>query len=308
MKRSRSNLELGDDVPIPMMDWDDVVDVVCVGSGGGLIAAGLTAARAGCDVYVATVPSAPRRDGGCGRPWGSDLSSRLGVDDVNDETVGHLNQAVEEFAPVVCADDDFDLPVRILEDRQPPSGTVEPFRGAQLGTWARRCATSPNGVLFNRVTHRQMSEARAAGGVALEVAVIGSFGAGHASVSSGLTAWLYEQASSAGVEIDTVERLERLVFEDGHLVGVIVGTAEGRRAVRALHDVIIGTGELRSEDAPLNEPNGLPSDMRLCLVSQFASKFARLELVSSPVALVEVGQQSRPRVSANEASGYARRR
>lgn len=272
------------DAAATTLDWDDEVDVVCVGSGSGLLAAALVAARAGDEVYVGTVQSTPRIGAGCGQPWGAELSSRLGVDDTDDDTVDHFCRTVEEFGPVVDADADVLLPVRILRGRAPSarrrSDPVPAFRGADLGGWARRCAASPNGVLFNRVTRRHMTEARAASGVALEVAVIGAVGGRQPATPPGLSNWLRELASSEGVGVEPVQRLSRLVFEEGDLVGVVVDTAAGPWAVRAHRDVIVGIGDPGLDDSGLIDGHGVPSDMRLCLVSQFASRFARLELVT----------------------------
>jgi hypothetical protein len=144
-----------------------------------------------------------------------------------------------------------------------------------------------------------MNDARAASGVALEVAVIGSVGTGHSPASAGLTDWLRGQASSEGVDVDPVQRLQRLVFEDGDLVGVVVDTASGPWAVRAQHDVIVGLGV---DDAGMNGLEGAPGDMRLCLVSQFASRFARLELVTSHASAVHPVEQMPSPVGANEVS------
>ena len=56
-------------------------------------------------------------------------------------------------------------PVRTVDDIAPPPrphdrAALEPFFGASLEKWARRCAAAPNGVLYDRVGKRQMTEMR----------------------------------------------------------------------------------------------------------------------------------------------------
>jgi hypothetical protein len=251
-----------------MMRWDDEVDVLCIGMGGGVVAAGIVAARAELDVYVgvstappiATCPDQP--------------------------TVAFFEEFTEEFdIGESCASDE--LPVRVVDDLDPqPAGPrrrvhIEPFFGAELLPWARHCVASQSGVLYNRVTERQMVPLRSGSGERVEAAIVGAVPAGRDVNRPLLSRWLADEAQAEGVKLHPLAGLSRLVFEEDLLVGAVVNTQRGPWAVRAHHDVIIGTGA--SEVDPLipePAPGEAISPITVALVSKNASRFGRLELLT----------------------------
>ncbi len=254
--------------------WDHEVDVVCIGAEGGVLAAGLVAANADCDLYLGiTEPTAPH----------GDLASALGYRGVDGQTTKHL--AGFEYAFTDADRERTRWPVRAVEDAAPARsgrrGAVEPFFGAALEQWAHRCGAAPNALVYNRVTKRQMTALRStARGEKIEAAVVGSIELtpGRPAVSVG--GWLRDEASAAGLLPDTDVRLVKLVFEDG-VAGALVETRDGVQAVRARENLIIAVGDAAmSSRQPLISATE-PMTVDLCVVSKAASRFGELEIVTA---------------------------
>jgi hypothetical protein len=149
-------------------------------------------------------------------------------------------------------------PVRAVEEVAPPRShrrqAVEPFFGAALEQWAHRCPAAPNGLVYNRVTRRQMTEMRScARGEKVEVAVVGS------------------------VELSPTLP----VFEDDGVAGALIETQDGVLAVCARENLIIGT-----RDFPMERTHPLVTATEsvtasVCLVSKPASRFGEIEIVTT---------------------------
>jgi FAD binding domain len=93
--------------------------------------------------------------------------------------------------------------------------------------------------------------------------------------------WLDAQVLDRGIEIQHATSLDRLVFEEGAVVGAEFTTPGGTIAVRARHGVMVAGG---GPSAALATGQALPGDdaqLRLCLVGQTASRFGRVELLTS---------------------------
>ena len=159
---------------------------------------------------------------------------------------------------------------------------VEPFFGAALEQWAHRCAAAPNGLVYNRVTRRQMTEMRScARGEKVEVAVVGSVELSPTLPALSMMDWLRSQAEDFGLQPETDVRLVKLVFEDDGVAGALIETQDGVLAVRARENLIIGT-----RDFPMERTHPLVTatesvTANVCLVSKPASRFGELEIVTA---------------------------
>ncbi len=87
------------------------------------------------------------------------------------------------------------------------------------------------------------------------------------------------------MDIDVLDAapLDRLVFEDGRVVGVVLATADGPYAIRARRGVTISPTERDFSGADPVLPD-YEASMRVCVVGRTASRFGRVELVSVAAA------------------------
>ena len=254
--------------------WDLEVDVVCLGAEGGVLAAGIVAANAGFDVYVGISESTA----------GGDLATPLGYRGGDGQTTRHL--AGFDYAFTAGVRPHGLWPVRAVEEVTPPRfhrrGVIEPFFGAALEQWAYRCAAAPHGVVYDRVTKRQMTEIRSSTkGEKVEDAIVGSVELGPALPPLSLSRWLRAQAAEADLVPDADVRLNRLVFEDNAIAGALIETRDGQLAVRARENLIVGVGRPAHDHLhPLVSATNQVS-VNVCLVSKAASRFGELEIVTA---------------------------
>jgi hypothetical protein len=154
---------------------------------------------------------------------------------------------------------------------------VETFVGARLRDWAAQCVASPYGVMYSQVSDRNMITTHSRGGEAIEAALIGRLDLDPEQPGPALDQWLSGQVRDRDIEIYEDSPLQRLVFDDGQVVGAVVDTPEGAVALRARRNVVVATGRFRSNTGLL----GLgPVSVHVCVVSQIASRFARVELLT----------------------------
>jgi hypothetical protein len=263
------------EIMITETHWDLEVDVVCIGSEGGVLAAGIVAANAGADVYVG-ISASPH--------GGGDLSAPVSYRGGDGQTTRHLAGFDYAFTGPGRAQGCW--PVRAVEDVAPPRSNrravIEPFFGAALEQWAQRCAAAPHGLVYDRVTRRQMTERRSGTrGEKVEAAIVGTVELSPGLPPLSLNRWLRAQASEADLLPDPDVRLIKLIFEDSAIAGALVDTREGLMAVRARENLIIGIGEPGRQHAhPLVSATD-PVTVNVCLVSKSASRFAELEILTA---------------------------
>ncbi len=266
--------ELKTEIMLTETQWDHEVDVVCIGAEGAVLATGLVAANAGFDVYLGiSEPS----DGG-------DLAASLGYQGGDGQTTEHLGGFDYAFGGVGRARNVW--PVRAVEQVAPPRSdrrfAVVPFVGAALEQWANRCASSPNSLVYNRVTRRQMTEMRnPTRGEQVEVAVVGSVELSPGLPAWSLMDWLRSQAGEVGLQPETDVRLVKLAFEDGEVAGALIDSQGGVSAVRARENLVVGTRDFPTEHPLPLVTSTEPVTVSVCLVSKAASRFAELELVTA---------------------------
>ena len=254
------------------MQWDHAVDIVSVGPDAGALATAIVALDGGQTVFVAQ--SASLRVG---------PRCRFGIDVSDGDTNAYLDAVTEVAGPAIPGAQVRGLPVRLVADALPPSlgcsrrrGTVEPFVGARLGSWAADCLSASHGVLYSHVTARNMATVCSSSGEKFEVAVLGAVEPGAAQPGWSIEDWLSEQADARGIDVHRGAALTRLVFDDGRVVGAVIQTPDGMCAVSARRGVVVATGG----SATVVDP--IPDDklVRVGIVSKTASRFGRLELLA----------------------------
>jgi hypothetical protein len=216
---------------------------------------------------------------------GGDLAASLSYRGGDGPTTKHLAGFDYAFGGVGRAQSFW--PVRAVEDAAPPRAhrrvVVEPFFGAVLEQWAHRCAAAPNGLVYNRVTKRQMTETRSCTrGEKVEVAVVGSVELSPGLPALSLKDWLRSQAREVDLQPETDVRLVKLVFEDDGVAGALIETPDGVLAVRARENLIVGTRDFPTERTHPLVSATEPVTANICLVSKAASRFGELEIVTAP--------------------------
>ncbi len=277
--------------------WDEEVDVVCTGSGIAGLAHAVTVAALGGAVFVA---------GGRGdtEPGGSAVAVRSRVDrlhwldvDVPDpKTNEYFAALASDLGPLTRSAGSVDVPIRVVEHAVPidPRGAVAPFVGARLRDWAARCLVSPYGFLYTRVSDWQSTKLRTVEGDSLEFADIGSITPDPANIGGSILDWLIAQARDRDIEVNRATSLQRIVFEEGVVVGAEFATTDGPMAVRARHGVAIAGG---GPQVAIATGQSLPADdptLRVCLVAQTASRFGRVELFTSEPFVARAASTCRP--------------
>ena len=200
------------------------------------------------------------------------------------ETNEYFAALSSDLGPLTRSARDVDVPIRVVDHAEPvdPRGAVAPFVGARLRDWAARCLVSPYGYLYTRVTDWRSTTLRTVDGESLEVAEIGSITPDPANVSGSVLDWLTAQAGDRRIEVHKATSLQRIVFEEGDVVGAVFATPDGPLAVRARHGVTVASGGPQVTMAagqPL--PVSTMRTLRVCLVGQTASRFGRVELLTS---------------------------
>jgi hypothetical protein len=277
--------------------WDEEVDVVCTGSGIAGLAHAVAVVDMGGEVFVAG-------SRGDIEPGGTSVAVRSRVDrlrwlevDVPDPQTNEYFAALSsDLGPLTRSARDVDVPIRVAEHAEPvdPRGAVAPFVGARLRDWAARCLVSPYGYLYTRVSDWQSTTLRTVDGESLEVAEIGSITPDPANIGGSVLDWLTAQARDRRIEVHQATSLQRIVFEDGDGVGAEFATPDGPLAVRARHGVTVASG---GPQVTMAAGQPLPADnasLRVCLVGQTASRFGRVELLSSEPLAMRAASTCRP--------------
>jgi FAD binding domain len=276
--------------------WDEEVDVVCTGSGIAGLAHAVAVVDMGGEVFVAG-------SRGDSEPAGSSVAVRSRVDrlhwlevDVPDpETNEYFAALSSDLGPLTRSARDVDVPIRAVDHAEPvdPRGAVPPFVGGRLRDWAARCLVSPYGYLYTRVSDWPSTTMRTVDGESLEVAEIGSITPDPANIGGSVLDWLTAQARDRRIEVHQATSLRRIVFEDGDVVGAEFATPDGPLAVRARHGVTVASG---GPQVTMAAGQPLPADdtLRICLVGQTASRFGRVELLTSEPLAMRAASTCRP--------------
>lgn len=261
------------------MIWDDEVDVVCCGSGFGGLATAIAAVDADQEVFIARSATEPVP--GMAAAW-------LGAAVADQETLDYFEALSGDLGPLVPGPRDSDIATRVAIDLAPavPAARIEPFFGARLRDWAAQCLVSPYGVLYTRVSSRGADLMKTRSGEEFQAKIIGTVEPdGGLSAASAVNEWLLAQARDRGIQISADSTLQRIVFEDGQVLGAVMLTPDGPFAVRARHGVAVAPGGRPTGAQAAPTPFADPAQpLQVCLVGHSASRFERIELLSSEAA------------------------
>jgi hypothetical protein len=186
--------------------WDEVVDVICVGSSPGVLAYAICCVAADLDVVLVRAPgeSDPQTDA-----WYAAMTEDL--------PAPRLNPGRE-----ITAEDRHAFSLARLVPIPAPTGkrvTLEPFIGEHLRQWSAHCAQSRYGVMFTQVPDL-LVPMRTEDGESVTAVSIGDFGSAKSQArDDGLEGWLLQEAT----EMDLLEPetgLAAMVFEGGRIAGV----------------------------------------------------------------------------------------
>lgn len=254
------------------MDWDESVDVVCVGSGIGGLSAALTAAERGASVLVLEKfellggvsalssgqlwlgPNHLAQEAGIAdtdeeaSAYLTHLSQGFSTDDRRDVFVQRANEAVRYFTDVIGLEMTV---VRGLPDYYYPAvkGSkaegryieVKPFAAERLGEWADRVLTSPYGDGYSYTTSNEWVQMQS-GGDHVGACLQRHLAAGERCAGAGLAAAQVRAALDRGVQLRAATEVTELVIENGAVLGVIAKDADGSRRIEARRGVILATG------------------------------------------------------------------
>ena len=260
------------------MDWDLEVDVVCTGAGAAGLATAISVGVLGGEVYIADCSAgAPVSAGGdVMRPW---LCTGVG----DTETDAYLASLSSDLGPFRRSVRDVAVPISVVH--QPPlqSGrNVAPFVGSRLRDWAARCLASSYGYLYTRVANWHTTTLHTADGDLIEVAEIGSITPDPFDVGGSVLDWLTAEARDRDVAIEPDCALQRIVFEEGRAVGAVFTTSDGTLAIRARNGVTVVAPSSSNVRATMpQQPSTDDAPLRVCLVTRYASRFGRVELLTS---------------------------
>lgn len=248
-----------------MPDWNQIVDVVVVGSGAAGVCAALSAQKAGAQAMVLE-----RSDkyGGTsavsgGVPWipNNHHMGEIGASDSREQaltylralSLGGMDLALAEVyvdeAPRVLRYLEAETPLKFRALKTPdyhpehPGGTIgrsvspELFPGGELGEMRPQLRSAPCFPI-------PVTMADADDGIdMLDPAIIGDrLAKGLVGTGMALMGGLIKGALDKGVQFRNNVRVRRLVVEDGVIVGVEAETPEGPLAIGARRGVILASG------------------------------------------------------------------
>lgn len=232
-------------------DWDETVDVLCVGTGPGVLAYGLFCAAADLDVLI------------------------VESDALDPETARWRSAMTEDLAGVApCADLPLIRAEPVTLERINDRTKLETFVGEELRQWSADCLASAFGVMFTEVPDLQPM--RTTDGRSVTAGVVGSYGFTDRPPGAALSCWLRERAGDllgpAG------DRLDGLITEEGRIAGVTLRTDDGPRLIAAARGLAIAVGAVPDSWPEQGELAGL--SVEVAVVSRPAGRFARLELLA----------------------------
>jgi hypothetical protein len=222
---------------------------------------------AGLDVFVALPGAATAPHTGDPRGWLPVVA--------DDETMAFFDALAEELPTVMLPGDPAALQIRALHEVKVDTSRraqVETFVGSRLGTWAASCIASPYGLLFTRVDHWPTTTMRTTNGKSFQVAALDE----STTTSSTFADRLDALVADRDIEVFDDHRLQRIVFEEGRIVGVVVDSPDGPWAVRARVGIAVTSERSAPPDTRI-----LDADSRIALVGLTASRFGRVEVLST---------------------------
>lgn len=197
---------------LPDEHWDDVVDVICVGSTPGVLAYRNACVAADLDVLHIGPPTA--------------------VDDHLQSYLAAMTEDLDvpppETEPVVTRA----VPAPIRRDARGRPDILDPFSGEQLRQWSARCVASPFAVLFTQVPD-QFTRMRSDTGEIIVAVMVPDDGEidSDAEIFAGL---LYEEGRLAGALVSGSSGSRRVRADAGLALPVGPGGQWPQQASLAL--------------------------------------------------------------------------
>jgi hypothetical protein len=264
--------------------WDTEVDLVCIGAGIGALATAIATVDAGEDVIVADtgqIAASVATHGGLGamRGW-------LQHDGVDVETEDFLAAVVEGLDPLPRRPGASRVPTRVARPWTGDGRSVEPFVGATIRAWDTQCLGSPFGTLHSSVFGWQRTRMRSSDGEAIEVIPVGEIDWHDGLGEHDLLDWMGGQAYEHDVEVLSASSLQRIVFEEGLIVGVVLDTPDGPYAVGTRRGVTLSPPDNGPAAAGQLTVPSQGDRKQVCLVGRSASRFGRVELVTTAAPAV----------------------
>jgi hypothetical protein len=268
--------------------WDTEVDLVCIGAGIGGLATAIATVDAGEDVIVADTAPDPGRIAASAASLGA-VRGWLHHHGVDVETEDFLAALVEGLDPMARRLGVSRVPTRVARPWTGGERSVEPFFGATIRAWDAQCLGSPYGTLHSSVFGWQRTRMRSSDGEAIEVIPVGEIDWHDGLGGHDLVDWMGGQAYEREVEVLAASSLQRIVFEDGLIIGVVLDTPDGPYAVGTRRGITLSPPD--SGPAAVDQLTDASQGDRkqVCLVGRTASRFGRVELVTTaaPAAVVE---------------------
>lgn len=264
------------------MMWDDEVDIVCCGAGFGALATAIAAVDADQEVFMARSGNEIGQDS---QPAPGTAAAWLGAAAADQETLDYFEALSGDIGPLGHGPRDADISTRIVTDLAPatPAARIEPFFGARLRDWTAQCLISPYGVLYTRVSNRGANLMKSRSGEEFEARIVGTVEPESGlSAASAVNEWLLTQARDRDIPISAGSTLQRIVFEEGRVLGAVVLTPDGPFAVRARHGVAVAPDvQPTGSQAALTPVSEFEQPLQVCLAGHSASRFGRVELLTS---------------------------
>ena len=252
-------------------EWDDEVDVVCTDSGMAGLATAISAVEADVEVFLADAPRVIADGSVPG--W-----FVFGDDEANAE---YRHELTADLDPEALVRRGPDLPVRRAGELVPTRLRPRPpFEGPRLRQWTAECITSSSGFLYTQVTDWTSEMMDCGEGELVKVTEIGSVTVDLDDPVGSVVDWLTAEALDREVSLRPVRRFDRLVFEEGAVIGAVFSTDSGPLAIRAHHGVLVCRKSTAVVDDFYRSLSGTP-EMRVALVGRDASRFGRVELLTS---------------------------
>ena len=250
-----------DSQPESDLEWDEVVDVICVGTDPGPTAQAISGVQFDRRVLVVVQPQI----------WDTD-------------TAAYIAEMTADLTP---ADPGLQVPLtraRPAESEPARGRVIDTFVGAHLRDWAGQCWATPFGVLYTDPFGIDTAAMRTADGLRVEAVVVGDYPSDAERSGRALAQWLADQALDHDVQPDPDLTLQRLIIEYGRVAGAELLSASGPLLVRAMNGVALPSGgrDTATPDTDWAARSDLTdADLEVAIVGRPAGRFGRVELLTS---------------------------